>query len=163
MIGPIVKFLLGFCFPFIIVVPEINPTSYWWPWLIGFISAKICIDCKGELNKISGQARLSSSSLSCFVMFMQSNPVVSKTCRYVVLSFVNCFSHACRSYMFYQWRPSLCVSEWWRFLCFVRTGDVQSATTQSPLVTNVGQLNGHLSGSRFMFHAFRSAARILWR
>ena len=104
MIGPIVKFLLGFCFPFIIVVPEINPTSYWWPWLIGFISAKICIDCKGELNKISGQARLSSSSLSCFVMFMQSNPVVSKTCRYVVLSFVNCLSHACRSYMFYQWR-----------------------------------------------------------
>ena len=35
---------------------------------------------------------------------------------------------------------------------------MQSATTQSPLVTNVGQLNGHLSGSRFMFHGFRSAA-----
>ena len=35
---------------------------------------------------------------------------------------------------------------------------MQSATTQSPLVTNVGQLNGYLSGSRFMFHGFRSAA-----
>ena len=40
----------------------------------------------------------------------------------------------------------------------VTSSSLQSATTQAPLVTNVGQLNGHLSGSRFMFHGFRSAA-----
>ena len=34
------------------MVPEINPTSCWWPWPIGFILAKICIDYKGEWDKI---------------------------------------------------------------------------------------------------------------
>ena len=40
----------------------------------------------------------------------------------------------------------------------VTSFSLQSATTQAPLVTNVLQLNGHLSGTRFMFHVFRSAA-----
>ena len=40
MIGPIAKFLFGFCVPFIILVPETNPTSYWWRWLIG--SKNLC-------------------------------------------------------------------------------------------------------------------------
>ena len=85
--------------------PEINPTSYLWPWLIGFIWAKICIDCKEERGKMSGEVRLSYRSMSCSAMGVQSNPFVSKTCLYVVLSFLTCtLSHACRYYMFYQWR-----------------------------------------------------------
>ena len=40
----------------------------------------------------------------------------------------------------------------------VTSSSLQSATTQAPLVRNVGQLNGYLSGSLFMFYGFRSAA-----
>ena len=47
---------------------------------------------------------LSFRSMSCFVMGVQCNPLVSKTCRYVVLSFVTSVSHAYRTYVFYQWR-----------------------------------------------------------
>ena len=42
--------------------------------------------------------------MSCFVMGVQNNPFVSKTCRYVVLSFVTSLFHASRSHMFYQLR-----------------------------------------------------------
>ena len=135
MIGPIVKFLLGFCFPFIIVVPEINPTSYRWPWLIGFIWAKICIDCKEEWNKISGQARISSSSMSCFVIFMQSNPFVTRHIVMLYFLLLTAFPTRAGVICSISGVRSLCVSEWWGFLCFVRTGDMQERN--SPLVTGV--------------------------
>jgi len=50
LIGPVVRFLCGFRVPFTIVVPVVHPVPFWWPWLMGFVSARLLLGSPGDLG-----------------------------------------------------------------------------------------------------------------